>query len=103
MVIETAWAVAPTFVRDEVLKQGLLPRVEHGEDELYLFDTRERAERFAASGLEFYVDTPEGRADVWEAQVGGLPVSLLPNEDGPSAFVKGMIPPAGLRLVHTLR
>lgn len=102
MPIEIAWAVVPTFVRQDIFDHGLLPRVEEGEDELYLFDTRERADRFALGSVEFFVETPDGTVDTWEAQVGDLAIRVIPNEDGPSALVKGTVPPERLRLVHTI-
>lgn len=98
--MERAWAVLPTTIRANVERDGL--QLAEGESVLYLFDTAGRAERFAASGLSLFTETPEGRVDVWEARVAGLPCELVPNEDGPSALVTGTVPPDGLRLVKTL-
>lgn len=99
---EYAYHVAPTAIRDDLLAEGITP--DDDDDEIWLYDSEQLADRRARIFSDRFHETPAGVADIWRVDLTGIDATYYPHiNDGENVtVVRDVIEPARLALHATL-
>lgn len=92
----------PTAVRQKIQEQGFVPDPVFDGDTVTFFDSEELATADAQRAADGFVDTPEGRADVWKVDLVGIEYEHHAFiTDARSVNVRGGVGPGRAELVKT--